>query len=194
MVNSDAEVDIRSDDEIIELFWNRDESAIYETARKYGGLIYSVANNILHDGGESEECVNDTYLAVWRAVPPSKPMHLSAYLCGIVRNIALGRYKERHRRKRVPSELTLSFEDLLHDVGDIADDESDAEELSRIIGNYLSSLDERQKKIFVARYYIADSVECIALTLGISVSMVYKELSATKRGLREYLKQEGVYL
>lgn len=62
MVNSDAEVDIRSDDKIIELFWNRDESAIYETARKYSGLIYSVANNILHDGGESEECVNDTYV------------------------------------------------------------------------------------------------------------------------------------
>lgn len=194
MVNSDAEADIRSDDEIIKLFWERDESAIDKVARKYGGLIYSVAYNILHDGGESEECVNDTYLALWRAIPPSKPEHLSAYLCGIVRNIALGRYKERHRRKRVPSELTLSFEDLLRDVGDIADDGAESEELSRAIGGYVSGLDERQKKIFAARYYIADPVWRIAATLGISASMVYKELAAIKRGLREHLEKEEIYL
>lgn len=194
MVNSDAEVDIRSDDEIIKLFWEREESAIDKVARKYGGLIYSVAYNILHDSGESEECVNDTYLALWRAIQPSKPEHFSAYLCGIVRNIALDRYKARHRRKRVHSELTVSFEDLLCDIGDIADESAEGEKLSGIIGSYISELNKRQKKIFVARYYIADPVERIASTLGISVSMVYKELSAIKRGLREHLKKEGVYL
>lgn len=194
MVNSDAEVDIRSDDEIIKLFWEREESAIDKVARKYGGLIYSVAYNILHDNGESEECVNDTYLAVWRAIPPNEPEHFSAYLCGIVRNIALDRYKARHRRKRVPSELTVSFEDLLCDIGDIADESAEGEELSGIIGSYISELNERQKKIFVARYYIVDPVEHIASTLGISTSMVYEELSAIKRGFREHLKKEGVYL
>ena len=101
-----------ADEQIIELYWNRKENAIEETDKKYGQLLFGIAYNILHDRPDCEECQNDTYLATWNAIPPTRPSALLAFIIQIMRRIAINRYKQKASKKRVPSELTVSVEDL----------------------------------------------------------------------------------
>ncbi len=103
-----------SDERIIELYWKRDEKAIHETEVKYGKMLFSIAYNILHDKSDCEECQNDTYLCVWKRIPPIRPVVFSAFISKIMRDISINKYKEKTSKKRIPSELTVSIEDL-HD-------------------------------------------------------------------------------
>ena len=109
---SKTQHELLADERIIELYWSREESAITETDRKYGQLLYQIAHRILNDRLDSEECQNDTYLKVWNTVPPTRPTVLRSFLAKISRNLALNRYKEKNRQKRVPSQLTDAFDDL----------------------------------------------------------------------------------
>lgn len=182
-----------SDAGIIELYWQRDEQAIKETDIKYKSFLLSVAQNIVHDVRDSEECLNDTYVGAWNAMPPARPTVLQAFLATIMRRVAINRYKANRRHKRVASELTLSLSDL----GDMLADEDDvsaemqAKELAATISRYVRALPDRQMVIFVGRFYMADSLAKIAQEVGCSLATVKREIAAIKDGLKKHLESEG---
>lgn len=185
-----------TDDAIVELYWHRDETAIEQTHEKYGKHLYRTAYNILQDALDSEECQNDTYLAAWNAIPPQRPRVLPAFLTQIIRRIAIDRYREKQRQKRIPSELTISMEDLHESLQEDPAERSqwEAEHLGRILSDFLRKLPEREQHIFLRRYYFADPIDDIARTLGVSESTVYKQLTKLKKSLKSYLEREGVTL
>ena len=181
------------DERIVELYWERDEKAIEETDFKYKKYLLSIAYNVLHDRLDCEECLNDTYLGAWNAMPPSRPNVLKAFLTTIARRIAIKRYHSNVRQKVIPSEMTVSLselEDFIADDGDV-DSELDAERLGRVISGFVRSLSERRQFIFMSRYYVADPIDTIARDLSLSRSMVNKELAAIRRALKEKLESEG---
>lgn len=182
-----------SDHEIIELYWLRDEKAIEETDFKYKKYLYSVAYNIVHDKFDCEECLNDTYLGAWNAIPPSRPNVLKAFLTIIVRRIAIKRYHSNTRKNVIPSEMTVSLSELDDFIADDSDIDAifDAERLGHIISDFVRSLSERKQFIFMSRYYAADPIDTIARDLNLSRSMVNKELAAIKSALKEKLESEG---
>ena len=186
-----AEKSIRTDDEIIALYWERNEAAISATDRKYGGYLYTVAYNILHNPQDCEECRNDTYLQTWNTIPPQRPTKFQAYLTRIIRCISIDRYRELRRLKRVPSELTVSLEELSEVLASDPHAEQDNADLARCIADYVASLPHRRRLIFVCRYYCADPPDRIAAMLGVTTSAIYKELGKIRNGLRKHLEQEG---
>ena len=185
-----------SDEYIIELFWQRDQSAIDKTDRKYGRYLYTVAYNLLHDPLDCEECKNSTYLGAWNAIPPDRPDVFKAYLTKIMRRISINRFKEKTRQKRVPSELTESLSELGLDPVDRStpEEELEAIELGRVISRYLRGLDDRGRCVFISRYYFADPIKQIAKNFGVTESAIYKELTAIRDGLKEHLEREGFEL
>ena len=187
---------VLSDGEIIELYWQREEQAIKETDRKYQHFLLAVAHNILRDVQDCEECLNDTYLGAWNAIPPARPKVLQAFLATIMRRTAIDRYKAGKRQKRIDSELTVALsevEELLTDGSDPAA-ELDARELGRVISEYIRALTKRRRYIFMSRYYMARPIGEIAKLLGCSESTVNKEIAAIKRDLKEKLEKEGYSL
>ena len=185
-----------ADEQIIELYWQRNENAIQETDKKYGQFLFGIAYNILHDRLDCEECQNDTYLGVWNAIPPTRPIAFPAFITQIMRNIAINRFKEKTSKKRIPSELTVSIEDvnnILHS-GDTVAAEYEAEEVGRIINDYVRQLSDRQRYIFIDRFYLAESVETIASDLSISVPTVYREIERIKQGLKLHLERNDIFI
>ena len=181
------------DEKITELYWNRDEKAIEETDFKYKKYLFSIAYNIVHDRLDSEECLNDTYLGAWNAIPPTKPNVLKAFLTTITRRIAIKRYHSSLKQNVIPSEMTVSLselEDFIAGDGDV-DSEFDAERLGRVISDFVRSLSDRRQFIFMSRYYLADPIDTIASDLSLSRSMVNKELATIRSALKEKLESEG---
>ncbi len=185
-----------TDEQIIKLYWHRDENAIHETDVKYGKLLFRIAYNILHDSLDCDECKNDTYLGVWNTVPPTRPIVFPAFITQIMRNIATKRYRERTSSKRVPSELTLSIDELYESLhsDDTPETEYAAKEMGRLISDYLNTLSERQQYIFIGRFYMAETIEYIAEVLGVGVATVHRDIGKIKQGLRAYLQGNGVYV
>lgn len=187
---------IIADEQIIELYWQREETAIQETDKKYGQFLFRIAYNILHDRLDCEECQNDTYLGVWNAIPPTRPTVFPAFITQIMRRIAINRYKEKTSKKRIPSELTVSMEDVnetLHS-DDTVEKEYAAEEVGKIINDYVRELSDRQRYIFIDRFYLAESIETIATDLSISVPTVYREIDKIKQGLKLHLERNDVFI
>lgn len=185
-----------ADEEIIEMYWQRDEAAIQETDYKYGQFLFKIAYNILHDRPDCEECQNDTYLGVWNAIPPTRPTVFPAFITQIMRRIAINRYKEKTSKKRIPSELTVSMDDM-HDTlhsGNTVESDYEAEEIGKLINDYVRGLSERQRYIFIDRFYFAESVETIAADLSISVPTVYREIEKIKQGLKSHLERNDVFI
>lgn len=181
------------DDKIIELYWQRDEEAIEATDFKYRKYLYKIAYNIVRDNVDCEECLNDTYLGSWNAIPPSKPSVLKAFLTTIMRRISIKRYHNNLRKKVIPSEMTVSLselEDFIVGDEDVGDD-FDAVKLGEIISNFVRCLSEREKFIFMSRYYLAEPIDIIARNLGLSRSTINKELAAIRSALKEKLESEG---
>ena len=179
------------------MYWQRDPDAIQATDHKYGKLLQNTAYNILSDLQDSEECQNDVYLRVWNAIPSTRPTEFLAFIMQIMRRIAFNRYKEKSRKKRVPSQLTLSLEELQTSLssGKTVEEEYDAKVLGELITEYVRNLSDRQQYIFVDRYYMAEPVEKIASDLSISsVRTVYREIEKIKQGLKKYLEGNGVYV
>lgn len=187
---------LASDEQIIELFWTRNESAIEETDKKYGHFLFSIAYNVLHDENDCEECKNDAYLDIWNAIPPSRPKVFPAFLAQIIRRISIDRYRAAKSKRSVPSELTSSIEDLQECLQDSStvDEALSARELGRLISAFLATLSDKEHYIFMARYYMADPVESIASALGMTDSGVYKYLAKIKKELKLYLERNGVNL
>ena len=187
------EKNVMSDEQIIELYWQRDDQAIDETDNKYGKFLFRIAYNVLHDRCDSEECRNDAYLGVWNAIPPTRPKVFPAFITQITRRAAINRYKEKNTEKRIPSELTVSVYDLteLLSDGSSAETEYIAREVGKAISDYVRGLSEKRRFIFVGRFYIGETVESIAQDLGLTSSAVYKELEKLKKGLKTQLERKG---
>lgn len=184
------------DEVIVTLYWNRDETAIEETDFKYKNYLFSVIRNLLNDPMDCEECLNDTYLGTWNAIPPTKPAVLKAFLTTVARRAAIKRYHKARKKTAIPSELTVSLselEDFLSDGGE-AEADFDSENLGRILSDFLRSLNQRKRYIFMSRYYVADPIERIARELNVSRSTVNKELAAIRKHLKEKLESEGYVL
>lgn len=181
------------DDEIIELYWQRNEAAIAETDLKYRKYLFIIAYNILNEKLDCEECLNDTYLGAWNAIPPTRPNVLKAFLTTIIRRTAMKRYQHKNRQRALPSEMTVSLSELEAFVsgdGDVGAD-FDAERLGKIISDFVRSLGKRRQFIFMSRYYAADSIDVIARDLKLSRSMINKELAAIRSDLAKTLEKEG---
>ena len=181
------------DEKIVALYWERNEKAIEETDFKYKKYLFSIAYNVVHDRLDCEECLNDTYLGAWNAMPPSKPNVLKAFLTIIARRIAIKRYHSNLRSNLIPSEMTVSLselEDFVAGDEDIGAD-FDAQRLGRVISDFVRSLPERRQFIFMSRYYLADPIDTIASDLSLSRSMINKELAAIRSALKEKLESEG---
>ena len=182
-----------SDEQIVDLYWQRDEQAIKETDIKYKKFLISVAYNIVNDMRDSEECLNDTYIGAWNAIPPARPISLQAYLATIVRRTAIDCYKARKRQKRIASELTVSLSEVEGFISfdDDMDSAADAKALGRVISDFARSLSDRRMYIFMSRYYFARPIKEIARLLECSESTVNKEIASLKRDLKEKLEKEG---
>lgn len=186
-------VRILSDDEIIALYWARNENAIKHTDDKYRAYLLKIANNILKDMQDSEECLNDTYLAAWNTIPPERPYLLKAFLAAIIRNQSLmvGRRQKAQKRAAMSQAVSLSeLEDVLADVRET----DDAHMLAMVIESYIASLDKDQRYIFLGRYYFGKSIDDIASEMGVSRSKVSKQIAYIKQTLREKLQEEGIGL
>ena len=195
MAKTINETPFMTDEQIIELYWQRNEQAIKETDVKYKKFLLSVANNIVHDEHDSEECLNDTYMDAWNSIPPARPSLLKAFLATIMRRTAIDLYKSRKRQKHLSSELTVSLSEL----GDLISDadsqpETDTAALGLAISDFIRSLPDRRMYIFMSRYYLARPITDIAKRLDCSESTVNKEIAAIKRDLKEKLEKEGYSL
>lgn len=181
------------DIQIVQLYWERDEQAIPETARKYGNYCGAIAKNILGDYAEAEECVNDTYLKTWNAIPPHKPQKLSAFLGKIVRNLAFNRYKHNTAEKRGGGETALILDELAEVVSGKDDVEQVCEykELTAILNAFLADLPAEKRDIFVCRYWYADSISEISARFGMSYFAVSMTLNRLRTKLRDYLTERG---
>lgn len=181
---------------IVELYWQREERAISETKTKYGAYCHAIAQRILNDAGDAEECVNDTYLGAWNAMPPHRPTSLGTFLGKIARNLSLKRWRTRSAAKRGGGEAALSLDELeecVASTGDVGDG-LEAEELARVIDAFLAGLAEDDRRMFVCRYWHFDAVGDIAQRFGFTQSKVKMSLKRTRDKLAGYLEQEGVTL
>ncbi len=184
------------DQQIVDLFFDRSESAIAQAEQEYGAYCFQIAYNILGDREDAAECVNDTWLSLWNAIPPNRPRNFRAYAGRIVRNLALTCLERKSRQKRGggQAELVLSeLENILPAGGDVADD-LEREELARAINRYLSELGPESRAAFVGRYFYFESIGNIAKRMGARESKVKSLLFRARKGLRSFLEKEGVQL
>ena len=182
------------DNAIVELYWARDEKAIEETDFKYKGYLFSIAYHVLHDRLDCEECLNDTYLGAWNAIPPARPNALKAFLTVIVRRISIKRYHHNLRKSAIPSEMTVCLAELEDFLADGGDADFEAERLGRVISDFVRSQSERRRFIFMSRYYVAEPIDAIARDLCVSRSTVNKELAEIRAALKKTLESEGYFV
>lgn len=180
------------DSGIIELFFERSEQAIAELKLKYGGIIKKLAENILRDKQDAEECVNDTYFDMWNAIPPQRPNSLMAFVCRIARNISLDRFRYNSSQKR--GAYTVCLDELAECVSSKETVESQfaADELKRLVEEYLDTLDKTNRLIFVRRYWYIDSTKDIAEAAGLNEGAVRTRLARLRVKLKEFLEERGV--
>lgn len=180
------------DASIVKLYWERSEKAIIETDLKYGKLCRHLSDNILNNLADAEECVNDSYLAVWNAIPDARPENFSAFLCRIVKNLSFKRLEHITAQKRKP-EMLVSLEELQDCISSSANPQAsyDAAELAEVISNFLRKQDELSRNIFLRRYWYYDSVKCIANVYGMKEERISQILFKIRKKLRKHLEQEG---
>ena len=179
---------------IVELYYARDEQAIKETDLKYGKLCHSIAYNILNSHADSEECVNDTYIGLWNAIPPTRPNKFMAFICKITRNLSLKRLEFLTREKRTDNML-ISFSELEAVIPDqaYAPDIKD-ENVALLINRFLSNKKQIVRNVFIRKYFFFDSIADIAARYSFTESKVKNMLFYTRKELKEYLINEGVSL
>jgi len=182
-----------TDEQIIELYWQRNENAIQATNSQYGAYCYAISNNILHNHESSEECVNDTWLRAWNAIPPQRPDRLKIFLAKIARNLSFDRYKSLTAEKRGRGETVAVLDELEECVVASTDVEAEiqAKELAQLINDFLNVLCDKERNIFLRRYFYVDSTADIAKLYGLKESNVLMTLSRTRQRLKIYLMQEG---
>ena len=183
-----------TDRQIIERLLKRDESALKELSEKYDNYCYTVAYRILRCDSDTEECINDVWLAVWDSVPPEHPDDLKAFLSKVTRNIATARYRREHAGKRGGGEVALIVDELAEclPAADSAEDEYISAEFAAALDRFYAGLPKRERDIFMCRYYHACSTGEIASVYGIGENHVRSILSKTRKKLSDFIKKEGL--
>ena len=176
------------DHEIVALYHARNEKAIEISQKQYGSYCHTVSMNILHSRPDAEECVNDTWLAAWNTMPPKSPKNLGAYLGKLVRNISINRLKSLRRECR-DRDLTLSFEELEDIIP--APDETDASVICSWLDEYLGTLPQLDRQLFVGRYWYNHSVKELARHYGMTPNAATKRITRVREGLGVFLKERG---
>ena len=182
------------DNRIVELYLQRDEAAIGQTAEKYGSRLRALAFGIVNDRGTAEECENDTYMEAWKRIPPSEPRtYLASFLTRITRGISINRclHDRRQKRSAYMEEISSELEQCLASP-DSVEKELDSKVLMEMVGRFLRSLPSEKRQIFVLRYYYCTDSETIARKYGYSVSKVNTMMFRIRQDLRAFLKEEDV--
>ena len=182
------------DNEIVELYWQRNENAIPETIQKYGLYCHTIAMNILSDREDAEECVNDTWLGAWNSMPENRPTFLAPYLGRLTRWLSLSTLKRRNRLKRGGGETAIALEELQRELpgGEDPLKQVELQELTDAIQRFLSSLEAMERKMFLSRYWYMASIDLIAKQSGFTQSKVKSMLLRTRRKLKKALEVEGL--
>ncbi len=181
------------DAKIVQLYWDRDPDAVDQTAKKYGNYCLSIARNILGNREDADECVNDTYMAAWKSMPPHRPGILSTFLGKLTRNLSFNRYKQLRAEKRGGSELPVVLDELTECIPGRNDVEQEIEyrELVAAIDAFLDMLPAEKRGMFVCRYWYTDSISEIARQFGKRENTVTKTLTRSRMKLRQYLMERG---
>ncbi len=184
------------DKQIVELYWQRSEMAIQETAAKYGPYCRAVAAGILADPQDTDECLNDTWIGAWNAMPPHRPSRLRLFLGKITRSLACDTLRARLTQKRGGGACVEALEELGECVPSVpgADQVVEDRELVRLINRFLYTLPERDCGIFLRRYWYVEPLENIAGRYGLKENTVKSSLFRTRKKLRAYLEKEGIDL
>jgi len=182
------------DKRIVELYWARSEAALTETGRKYGRYCHRIAYNILYSEEDAEECVNDTWLRAWNAMPPRRPQTLASFLGKITRNLSLNRYEQRTAAKRGGGQVPLVLEELEECIPASGGTEQLIDELAlaEVLNRFLAGLPGSRRTIFLRRYWYFCTIQEIASDLRISESKVKMTLLRARNELRQVLEQEGI--
>ncbi len=182
------------DRQIINLFNERSEAAISETAAKYGKYCHAIAYNILYNEEDTEECINDTYLKAWDAIPPQIPEKLSAFLGKITRNLAITKYRYNSSKKRGNGQVALALEELSECIpaGNSTEQAASDKLFIEKLNEFLEELPAEKRKIFMQRYWYLRPVAEIAEEFAISESKVKMTLLRTRNKLKRVLEKEGI--
>ena len=183
-----------NDLQIIELYFERSERAVTETANKYGGYCYSIAYAILNDNEDAEESVNDTYLRAWNSIPPHRPTALSTFLGKITRRLSIDKWRRRNAEKRGGGEIPLVLDELRECLSneDEVHKQIEKDRLAAIINSFVAGLSFTEQKVFLCRYWYMDSIDDISRRFGFSVSKVKSMLFRMRERLRVRLEREGL--
>ena len=187
-------MEVLNDQEIISLFEQRNEQAIVESDRQFGVLCRSVARDITGSAEDAEECLNDAMLAVWNAIPPAKPKSFRAYLLRLVRNAAHDRFRAAHTEKRSTANIAGSIDELaeiIPDRGDVVSEVERREMLSAVTA-FLQELPQKQRDLFVRRYWYATDIAALSELFHMTESHVTMTLSRLRKLLQKHLKKEGL--
>ena len=187
------------DSTIVEMYWNRDEDAIYWTNQKYGAMCQNIAYSILDSHEDAEECTNDTWLKAWNSIPPQRPDNLKAWLGRVVRNLALDRYRRSRAKKRdAGAEVScLGMEELRREMWECipapenVEHEMDRQELAAFLNVWLRTLKESDCVLFLRRYWNGEQVKELAKERGESEGAVAKRLARLRKRLKKALEKEG---
>ena len=184
------------DEEIIRLFEKRDEKAIKETDQKYGRLLVSIAMNYLPDPRDVEECVLETYLRVWNAVPPARPENLKHYLTTILENMVISVFRKRNAKRSPDRDSMISLEECGELIGSAQEIDRmiDSKIAQEIIQGYLGHAPIRYQQVFIDRFYLNRTIKETARHLGISVATVKRVIAEMRKELRRRLEEGGVGL
>lgn len=184
------------DEKIISLYWNRNENAITETDKKYGNYCRTISYNILHNIEDSEECVNDTYLNTWNAIPDDWPDILSAYLAKITRNLSINEYNKKRTKKRGSGKIEIILDELENIIPDKnnVEKEIESEFITEKLNEFLWGLKKDHRIVFVRRYFYVESIKDISKKMTMSESKIKSILFRTRKKLKEYFYDEEIYL
>lgn len=185
-----------SDEEIVELYWKRDETAIALTQEKYHRYLTKIACNILADQQDGVESVNDTYLAAWNSIPPHRPSILATYLGKLVRRISIDLFRKKHRQKRTVSAYSISLSELEECIPDgrSIDEHLQYQLLADALNRFLKTLPQQDRALFIGRYYFMDSLKEIAGYCSMKESTAKSRLFRIRGWLKNYLIEEGFEL
>lgn len=184
------------DNVIVEMYWQRSEKAVEAVAEKYGKYCKSIAAGILKSEEDTQECVNDTYVRLWNAIPPASPQNLKAFIARTVRNIAVNMCEKMNAEKRGGGVYSVALEELEECIPSAENTENaaDAEFLSQLLDDFLEKMKPEARSIFVRRYWCFNSIGEIADSFGVSESKVKMSLLRSRKSLKDFLEKEGVIL
>lgn len=179
--------------DIIDSLWQRNPDSLLELDAHYHTYCFSIAFNIVKNKEDAEECVSDTWLKIWQAIPPFRPKSLRLYAGRITRNQALNRYRDEHTNKRGKGVICVPLEELAEcvDAGTNVEDAFTEDEINEIIQRFIKNLKTTDRKIFLQRYYYADDIPAIAKRIGMTNSNVKVRLHRIRMNLKKLLEKGG---